>query len=1018
MLDIKDLDNLKVLHRNRLDSRAYFIPYKNEDDALTLERRKSDRYQLLNGMWKFNYSETPEESPEGFYEEEYSTEDWDDIRVPGCWQVQGYGYPHYTDLIYPFPVNAPHAPRENPTGCYKTEFNIPKNWDGSRIILRFEGVDSGFHIWVNGREVGYSQGARMPSEFDITELVRQGKNTLSVRVYQWTDGTYIEDQDMWWLSGIFRDVKVMAREKVALKDYFVKTTFDEKYEDASLSIESTFENNTKDGIKDYEIEYVLMDDNYENVIEPITLKNVEINREQEKVFNTEVKIENPRKWSAEDPYLYRLLIKLKDSEGNILEIVPGKVGFRQIELKDGNFYVNNVAILLKGVNRHEVDPDLGRSISIESMRKDLELMKQYNINAIRTAHYTNHPEFYNLCDEYGFYVIDEADLETHGFEITGDLSELAKDPKWEAAYVERVERMVQRDKNHPSIIIWSLGNESGMGPNFDAMRDYCHKHDDTRLVHYEGDAEQKVGDISSTMYSNHEKMEAHGKKDSDKPHILCEFAHAMGNGPGGLKEYWDIITKYDRLQGGFVWEWVDHGLREYTEEGVEYFTYGGDYGDFPNNSNFCCDGLVRPDRMVTPGLDQYKKIIEPIKIEKVDLDKGIFTVKNLFDFINLDDYSLVWTLKADGEILQTGSVGLEGIEARSEGEVVIPVDLTRNYKTETDIWLNIEFVINKNTKCLDKGHVVAYDQFKVVDREIELEKLDKETMEDLEVEVTVPNINIKGSNFDIVFNQIKGELTSYKYQGVELIKKAPKLNLWRAPIDNDMYTKEEWKKKGLDLVLHSIQDVDVKINKTHVEIEVEALVGPANGTWFIELEYEYDIYGDGTIDLEYEGKPVAYNELPETFPRIGLQMEIPEIFSDVEWYGRGPGEAYVDSIDATQFDVYKATVDDLYMPYVYPQENGNRADVKWFYMTDARGLGFKVQAKDSLNFSAHYYTMKDLEDAKHLSDLVKRDFITLNIDYKQNGLGSNSCGPKALEKHELKPEEFEFKMRFSPVYLD
>lgn len=1018
MLDIKELDNLEVLHRNRLDSRAYFIPYKAVENALTFERTKSDRYKLLNGMWKFMYSETPEESPEGFYNEDYITEDWYEVRVPGNWQMQGYGYPHYTDLIYPFSMNPPFVPKENPTGCYKTDIHIPKNWDGSRIILRFEGVDSGFHLWINGKEVGYSQGARMPSEFDITEYVNLGKNDLSVRVYQWTDGTYIEDQDMWWLSGIFRDVIVMAREKISLKDFFLKTKLDEDYKDAKLSIESTFENINVKNVEGYSIEYILMDENNENVIEPVVLKAVDFKGKQEKVMKTDIEVKNPKKWSAEDPYLYNLLIKLKDKEGELVEVIPSKIGFRMIEKVDGNFLVNGVAIMLKGVNRHEIHPDLGRAVPIHSMIEDLKLMKEHNINAIRTAHYINHPEFYNLCDEYGFYLIDEADLECHGFELTGDIGEISKDPKWKEAYVERAERMIQRDKNHPSIIIWSLGNESGFGCNFEAMADYCHKKDDTRLVHYEGDFNVEVADLGSTMYSNHGRMEEHGKKDSDKAHILCEFAHAMGNGPGGLKDYWDIITKYERLQGAFVWEWVDHGIREFTEDGREFFTYGGDYGDFPNNSNFCCDGLVRPDRMPTPGLNEYKKVIEPIKIEEVNLGKGKFKVKNLFDFINLDDYKLNWSLKGDGEVLQSGTISLDGIEARSECEVEIPVDLTKEYRTRTDLWLNIYFVTDKVTNLLDHGHLVAYDQFKVLDRDIKLRELDVDNMEDLKVDVGRVNIEVQGSNFAIVFNKIKGELVSYIYQGVELIESAPKLNLWRAPIDNDMYTVKEWKEKGLDLALHNVRKTNVKINKTYVDIDVEVLVGPANGTWNIELDYKYRIYGNGSVDISYKGKPNAKNKLPETFPRIGLQMGIPEILNRVQWYGKGPGEAYIDSKEGTLVDLYKSTVEDLYMPYVFPQENGNRTDVKWFHMVDERGLGFEVEAEKELNFSAHNYTMKDLEEAKHLTDLHERDFITLNIDYRHNGLGSNSCGPRALEKHELKPEEFEFKLRFSPVYLD
>jgi beta-galactosidase/evolved beta-galactosidase subunit alpha len=1013
MAVLRDWDNLKVLHRNRLSSRAYFISYENRESALTFERGKSKRFKLLNGMWKFYYSETPEEAPEGFFQEDFQVDNWDDIRVPGNWQLQGYGYPHYTDLIYPFPVDPPKVPSENPTACYRRDFFIPENWEGLQVLLRFEGVDSGFHLWVNGREVGYSQGSRMPSEFDITPYINIGENILAVRVYQWTDGSYLEDQDMWWLSGIFRDVALIARDNVHIEDLFIKTDLDENYENGILSIETVLENINHNDENEYKLEYILQDENTLKTKEMVA--DINLSSNSKSIIKTEIPVNKPNKWSAENPYLYDFIIILKDNSDKVLEIVPIKVGFRTIKVEAGNFLVNGVPIMLKGVNRHEIHPDLGRAVPFHAMEQDVILMKKYNINAVRTAHYPNHPRFYELCDKYGLYVIDEADLECHGFELMGDISEISMDPKWKKAYVDRIERMVERDKNHPSIIMWSLGNESGFGPNFKAMADWCHNRDDTRLVHYEGDFDVEVADIVSTMYSSHERMEEHGKKENmDKPHILCEYAHAMGNGPGGLKEYWDIFYKYKRLQGGFVWEWVDHGLRRYTEDGREYFAYGGDFGDEPNNSNFCCDGLLMPDRTPTPGLLEYKKIIEPIKVEEVDLEKGQIRVKNMYDFISLDHVNLHWDISADGKKLQSGILEIFDIEAGKSEVLTIPIDFSKKYKLKTDLWLNIQFVLAIDTNWADKGHVITWNQFKLQDNYSREIFSTKEYIPSLNVKEDHKFINIEGYDFKLIFNKLKGEIYNCSYEGVDVLTKGPRLNLWRAPIDNDMYMIKHWKEKGIHQVQYRIDSVETEICEKQVNINVKTLVSPPNGDWAIECEYIYKIYGNGYIDLSIKGNPRG--RLPESFPKIGLQMELPYEMSRVKWYGRGPGESYIDSNEANLYGIYNSTVDKLYTPYVYPQDNGNRTDVKWVSFTDERGMGFVVIAKDNLNFSAHYYTTEDIEKAKHRTDLCKRDFITLNIDYKHHGLGSNSCGPVPLAHHSLKPSSFGFNIAYKLCY--
>lgn len=1009
----KDWDNLNILQKNRLDSRAYFFTYNNINDALTYERGRSNNFMLLNGMWKFYYSNTVEESPEMFYDDNYKTDDWDDIIVPSNWQIEGYGIPHYTDLIYPFPIDPPNVPSKNPTGCYKRKFFIPSSWNNSNIILRFEGVDSAFHIWINGKEVGYSQGSRTASEFDITKFIKRGqRNTISVRVYQWSDGTYIEDQDMWWLSGIFRDVSLIAKSPVYIRDFFIKTDLDDKYRNANLEIEININNTMKESLKNYNIEYLLLD-NEENKIVDFQTNNIDINSKSKSIINVNININNPKKWTAETPNLYNLLICLKDQYENIIEVIPSRVGFRKVELKNGNFLFNGIPIMLRGINRHESHTDLGRVIPIEHMIEDILLMKKNNINAVRTVHYPNDPRFYDLCDIYGLYVMDEADLECHGFEIIGEYDKITNDPKWKESYIDRAVRMVERDKNHPSIIMWSMGNESSFGCNFVSMSKWIKNRDNTRLVHYEEDREGKVVDLMSTMYSNHQKMIEFGEmEDSDKPHILCEYAHAMGNGPGGLKEYWDIFYKYPRLQGGFVWEWADHGLRRIDEKGKEYFAYGGDFGDYPNNSNFCCDGLLKPNRTPTPGLLELKKVMEPIKIIEEDLSKGRIKIKNLYEFIDLDSFSLAWSIVGDKQIFNSGILNLNKIEPGEESIINIPINMDKKYSLYTDLFLNMEVITNRDNKWSKSGHVITWQNFKLP---LSLKKewfTDISTMDDIKVIESNIDIIIKGIGFEIVFDKIEGRISKYLYEGIQIIDEGPNFNLWRAPIDNDMYQVKEWKKKSINNILTRIDSIKTNVQDKFFNISVKSYISPPNGDWAIKNEYKYIIYGSGDIVLNINGKPIG--KLPETFPRIGLDMKLQNDLQNVEWYGRGPGESYIDSKEASMTGIYESNVSDMFTDYVYPQENGNRTDTKWISINDDRGTGLLISSDEKFEFSVQNYIKEDLENAKHMNELVKRDFIALNIDYIQHGIGSNSCGPAPLKEHSLKPHDFNFSIKIKP----
>lgn len=1009
-------EDLCMLHKNRLDSRAYFLSYKDSSTAVTYERRMSGRYELLNGIWKFHYSPSPMEAPEKFYEDSYDVSSWDDMEVPGHWQLKGYGHPHYTDLIYPFQVDPPRVPSDNPTGSYRREFFISDDWEGLQVILRFEGVDSAFHIWVNGREVGYSKGSRLPSEFDISPLIHKGKNSLSVRVYQWSDGSYIEDQDMWWLSGIFRDVSLIARPVVHVEDLFVRTELDSQYKDAVMKLNITLENCSGNLADGYSMEIRLLDSDKWSVIEPHITNGISIVNKSFKNYNIEIDVKNPRKWTAETPYLYNLLVTLKDQNQSVLEVIPCRVGFRMVEIRGENFLINGVPVMLKGVNRHDWHPDFGRAVPYSWMMEDVLLMKRHNINAVRTSHYPNDPRFYDLCDIYGLYVIDEADLECHGFEAVGDINTISNDPAWEKAYIDRIERMVNRDKNHPSIIMWSLGNESGFGCNHEAMAEWCHEADPSRLVHYEGDREAKVSDVVSTMYSSVEKMIEYGQKNMEKPHIMCEYAHAMGNGPGGLKEYWDTFYKYKRLQGGFVWEWIDHGIRQYTADGKEYFKYGGDFGDEPNNSNFCIDGLVQPNHIPTPGLIEYKKIIEPVRVEAVELQKGIVRIKNLYDFISLDHLNISWDITADGRILESGSILMPDIKAGESKNVNLPFSIPQNVAPGTDYWLNIYFTLASCTPWAPVGYTVAWEQFKLPVESYWICGMHNGYNRELVCEEKENMAYISGGDFSICFNKVHGIIESLRYQGLEIIKKGPMLNFWRAPIDNDMYVVEEWRKKGLHLLQHSINDVEIQNTDGMLKITVGAVIAPPTSDWGMECKCTYSVYGSGDITLKVEGKP--FGNKPDTLPKIGLTIELPGGIENVIWYGRGPGESYVDSKMANPISVYSKKVRELYTPYVKPQENGNRTDVRWVALTEDRGLGIMVAGMPEINFSAHHYTTGDFEKAKHTYELKERDSVFLNIDYRQNGLGSNSCGPGPLPEYRLIPEDFEFTIRMKPFSQD
>ncbi len=1013
-----DWENPEIVHKNRMPARAYTFPYPDMDTAATFERGTSPWFKLLNGMWKFDYSETAAEAPEAFFADGFDASGWNDIPVPSSWQMQGYGKPWYTNVQYPIPVDPPRVPTENPTGSYIREFDIPAKWDGMQVILRFDGVDSAFYAWANGKEVGFSKGSRLPSEFDITPCIKPGKNTLAVRVYQWSDGTYCEDQDMWWLSGIFRDVSLIARPNTHIADVRVRTTFDEAYTDATLSIRADVAN-AANGIT---VAAALMD------------KGTEIATADAKVADgvaeIEIPVKAPAKWSAEMPNLYELFVSLKDSAGKTIEVVPVKVGFRQVEIKGSVFHVNGVPIKLKGVNRHEHHPDLGRAVPLETMIADILLMKTHNINAVRTSHYPDDPRWYDLCDYYGIYLFDECDLETHGFGVApiewkGNPSD---DPKWEAALVDRMERMVERDKNHPSVIMWSLGNESHVGCNLQAMADRARDLDPTRQIHYERDGEVKVPDVFSQMYTHVDKVIEFGSNEltpgaespafrAGVPFVLCEYAHAMGNGPGGLLEYWDAIYKYPRLMGGFIWEWVDHGIRQTTEDGVDYFAYGGDFGEWPHDGNFVCDGLIFPDRKPSPGLIEYKKVIEPVQVEAVDLEAGKFRFINRQDFRCLSYLKLAWSVSVDGKVVASGSAPTPQVAPKEAVEAKIDYKMPAGISSE-DAYLTLSFQLANDETWANAGHEVAWAQFKLP-VEARAKSICKACLPPLEIDESAVMACVCGPDFELTFDKVRAVIADWKVSGKSLVKAGPKLNFWRATTDNDRAwaNAKPWRDAGLEHLLHRTDSVKIeRLGPAEVKIAAKVRIAPAIHSRAFACDYTYTIFGNGDVVLDVHGVPEG--DWPETLPKIGLTLATPLDMRQVTWFGRGPGENYVDTKQAGKFGKYSFDVDDLYTPYIFPQEFGNRMDVSWVSLTDQHGTGLLAVGDPTINFSAMRFTAEELEKARHTCELTPRDEVILNLDYAQNGIGSASCGHHPWKQYLLHPEEFRFSVTLKPFSQD
>lgn len=1022
---MKDWENPRLTGRNRMKPRAFLAPCCDEASAIAGFLSENPNFLSLNGPWKFRLFENPESAEKDFFSPGFDDSGWDDLDVPSCWQMKGYGSPHYTNAQYPFPKDPPYVPDENPTGCYRKKFKIGKGWKDRRIILRFNGVESFFSLWVNGVEAGLSKGSRLPAEFDITDLAAEGENLIAVKVLQWSDASYLEDQDMWWMSGIFRDVNVCLEPPETIGDVSVKAGLSDNYKDGVLEVEAVVENKGKTASEGSRLVLKLLDREGSVLLEKEKKADASAGGGRKVKFKEEIAA--PRRWTAEAPELYTVLFALRSKKGEDICVKALKTGFRRVELKDGNMLVNGKPIMLKGVNRHDFNPDTGRRVTLRDMEEDILLMKRFNINAVRTSHYPNDPAFYRLCDYYGLYVMCEADIETHGFGYTEKENPCGWE-QWKPAFPDRTRRMVEEFKNHPSIIMWSLGNEAGFGKNHEAAAEWIRKRDNTRLIHYErasapylekvlddkpAKRESKVFDVISLMYPSPEKLRKAARKDkSGRPFILCEYGHAMGNGPGGFKEYWELFYSNKKFQGGFVWEWRDGGIKSQNEDGREYFAYGGDFGDEPNDGNFIIDGLVFPDGTPSPALFELNAHIQPVEVKAAEPLKGKFRLKNRYDFTDLSALSMEWILKGDGNEIERGSQDLPSVKPGKSAEIYIPVNPGK-YSAFCELFVDFIFREAGYTAEAGQGRTVALEQIKLpAPAKKNTGKPVRASSGMLSVEDSSDCIKVEGEDFRLGFNRVSGVLAGCEAGGARIIKKGPSLNFWRAPIDNDKRFLPEWKSLRLDMLRQKTVSAGYsKASNGAVTVDFSSRIGAPSMPAYFKCRQEYIVFPSGEIECHFSGEPLVKG-LPE-LSRIGTRLELPGEFKHVCWYGRGPGENYADSKKAAPFGIYSADVDELYTPYVFPQENGSRGEVRWAEFINPEGGRVKITGVPEFSFSAHYFTLEDFELAAHDYELQKKDFISLNLDYKQCGLGSGSCGPPTFRKYRVKPEAFSFGYRMS-----
>ncbi|WP_347006873.1 glycoside hydrolase family 2 TIM barrel-domain containing protein [Coprococcus comes] len=1001
-------EDLSVLHENTMPARAYFIPASKRMDNLVEHREESDRMQLLNGTWKFQYFNSIYDVQEPFFEKDYDTENFDEIQVPSVWQMAGYDTHQYTNIRYPFPFDPPYVPQDIPCGTYAHTFVYHKDENAPKAFLNFEGVDSCFYVWINGSYVGYSQVSHMTSEFDITDLLRDGENSIAVLVMKWCDGSYLEDQDKFRMSGIFRDVYILKRPKQAISDYHIKTRIEDML--AKVEIEMKFYSplNVKISIEDRNGAVVALG----SIAEEGTAV---------------LEIASPELWNTENPYLYKLIFETEN------EVIVDHIALRKIEIKDQVIYLNGQKIKFRGVNRHDSDPVTGFTINPEQITTDLTLMKQHNFNAIRSSHYPNAPFFYEMCDKYGFMVIDEADIEAHGpfmiyrkedtdynrFKRWNE--KIADDPVWEEAIVDRVKLMVERDKNRFCIVMWSMGNESAYGCNFEKALEWTKNFDPDRITQYESARYRNYDetydysnlDVYSRMYPAFSEIQEYLDKDGSKPFLLVEYCHSMGNGPGDFEDYFQMIQDNDKMCGGFVWEWCDHAIAHGTaENGKTIYAYGGDHGEEIHDGNFCMDGLVYPDRTVHTGLLEYKNVYRPARVISYDKESGELVLHNYMDFDNLKDYvKISYELTQDGLLIGKGKLAEVSVIPHSEGKTNLQVNVPENGKC----YLKLTYHLKKEMPLLEEDYILGFDEIEVSQKDAKCQLAEKwveKTVTDSELQVSEDDtqIHIKGREFAYTIDRRTALFTEMKFAGREYLNHPMELNIWRAPTDNDMYIKSEWKKAHYDKAYTRAYTTEVVQGKHGVKIISHASVVAETVQKILDVTITWKIEAAGKIDADIA--VTKDDEFPD-LPRFGVRMFLDKKLSAARYFGMGPQESYCDKHQAASHGLYQANVDDLHEDYIRPQENGSHYDCEYVELNNSR-YGIVVSAENAFSFNASYYTQEELEEKTHNYELTESDSVVFCVDYALNGIGSNSCGPVVLEQYRFDDVLFRFQFTLIP----
>ena len=1028
-------ENPEIFQINREKSTASFYRYDNESAALNNDSwNNSPFYKSLNGTWDFYYADNVTTRPTDFYKNDFSLKGWNKIEVPSNWELKGYGIPFYTNIVYMFPANPPFIPHDmNNNGSYKRDFEVPENWTGKDIYLHFEGVSGAIYVWVNGVKVGYNEDSKTPAAFKITDVVKKGKNTVAVQVLRWHDGSYLEDQDFWRLTGIERDVFIYATNKVTVRDFRVVSDLENDYKDGVFNLALQIENSANAN-SNYTASIQLLDG---QKIVYSDAKTVAV-KKGNNTLNFNTKLSNVKTWNAENPNLYTLLITLKDKKGTITESTSIKVGFRNVSIKNNQFLVNGKPVLIKGVNIHDHSETEGHVISEELTKKDLELMKQNNINAIRCCHFPKNAHFYRLCDKYGFYVIDEANIETHGMGATNQGLDGNKKkqsvhpaylPQWKATHLDRTIKMFERDKNHPCIVTWSLGNEAGNGDNFVATYKWLKEHDTTRPTQYEGASGASNTDIQAPMYWPIEKMIEYVEKNQTRPLIQCEYAHSMGNSTGNFQDYWDVIEKYPTMQGGFIWDWVDQGILTKNAAGEKFWAYGGDLGGFnyQNDENFCANGIIAPDRTAHPALYEVKKVYQYVKFKASNLKDGEIAIKNIYDFTNLNQFQFTWKLLENG--IEIASGVLPSLDIPSYETKKVKIDLPKIVFQNAEYHLNVYALNIIATDLMPLNHIVAFEQLQLPIEKIAIVK--PEVKGSISVVKQNATTLISNANFKIEFNNSKGTLTSLDYGNGNILLKGFEPNFWRATTDNDFGAKTpkslvKWKQATKNQVLKDVKFLqnskEIKVNSNTTlkdEVTIQATFDLPAVEGQIIVSYTINALGEITVNNQLAN---LKTDLPH-LPRFGNNFIINDEYQMVNWFGRGPHENYQDRKTSALVGKYTASVSDLYFAYIRPQENGYKTDVRWVTFTNSNGKGVKIEGPKLLSFGAHHQYNDDFDDGekkmqRHSTDIKKRDLVNINIDYGQTGVGGdNSWSPNGLahEKYRVKAGDLQYSYKIIPI---